>query len=147
MKRNKLLSLLLVGAMTVSMLAGCASKAETGSGQAAEGTQAASQEAGGAESAAAESTENPTITFMCIDIYGKAMGNVGSEDVLKAAEDYTGINVDFNWVANDSYSDILGVTLMDKANMPMVITYGGDLGANICLLYTSQNEPRDTASQ
>ena len=55
---------------------------------------------------------------MCIDIYGKAMGNVGSEDVLKAAEDYTGINVDFNWVANDSYSDILGVTLMDKANMP-----------------------------
>ena len=68
---------------------------------------------------------------MCIDIYGKAMGNVGSEDVLKAAEDYTGINVDFNWVANDSYSDILGVTLMDKANMPMVITYGSDLGANI----------------
>lgn len=59
------------------------------------------------------------------------MGNVGSEDVLKAAEDYTGINVDFNWVANDSYSDILGVTLMDKANMPMVITYGSDLGANI----------------
>ena len=131
MKRNKLLSLLLVGAMTVSMLAGCGSKAETGSGQAAEGTQAASQEAGGAESAAAESTEKPTITFMCIDIYGKAMGNVGSEDVLKAAEDYTGINVDFNWVANDSYSDILGVTLMDKANMPMVITYGSDLGANI----------------
>ena len=131
MKRNKLLSLLLVGAMTVSMLAGCGSKAETGSGQAAEGTQAASQEAGGAESAAAESTENPTITFMCIDIYGKAMGTVGSEDVLKAAEDYTGINVDFNWVANDSYSDILGVTLMDKANMPMVITYGSDLGANI----------------
>lgn len=40
MKRNKLLSLLLVGAMTVSMLAGCGSKAETGSGQAAEGTQA-----------------------------------------------------------------------------------------------------------
>ena len=43
------------------------------------------------------------------------MGNVGSEDVLKAAEDYTGINVDFNWVANDSYSDILGVTLMDQS--------------------------------
>ena len=34
MKRNKLLSLLLVGAMTVSMLAGCGSKAETGSGEA-----------------------------------------------------------------------------------------------------------------
>ena len=47
---------------------------------------------------------------------------MGSEDVLKAAEDYTGVNVDFNWVANDSYNDILGVTLMDKANMPMVIT-------------------------
>ena len=45
MKRNKLLSLLLVGAMTVSMLAGCGSKAETGSGQAAEGTQRAERKA------------------------------------------------------------------------------------------------------
>ncbi len=54
MKRNKLLSLLLVGAMTVSMLAGCGSKAETGSGQAAEGTQAASQEAGGSAAAEAQ---------------------------------------------------------------------------------------------
>lgn len=78
-----------------------------------------------------DTDKTPTITFMSIDHVGKALKNVGSEEVLKAAEEYTGINVEFNWVANDSYNDVLGITLMDKANMPMVITYGSDLGANI----------------
>lgn len=82
-------------------------------------------------SAAAEETERPTITFMVMDHYGKALGNIGSEDVEKAAEEFTGVNVEFNWVANDSYAEKLGITLMDKANMPMVITYGSDIGSNL----------------
>lgn len=65
MKRNKLLSLLLVGAMTVSMLAGCGSKAETGSGQAAEGTQAASQEAGGAWKALRRKAQKILLSLSC----------------------------------------------------------------------------------
>ncbi len=116
-------SLVLAVTVLTAMLSGCGSTPVNDGDR--KNTESATQ---GTETV---SQENPTITFMCIDIYGKAMGNVGAEDILKAAEDYTGINVDFNWVANDSYADILGVTLMDKDNMPMVITYGTDLAANI----------------
>ena len=130
MKRKKMMSLLLSAVAAVSMIAGCGNQAAGTSGEGNAPTSE-SREAGTDAAAAEETGERPTISIMCIDIYGSAMGNVGSEDVLKAAEDYTGVNVDFNWVANDSYNDILGVTLMDKANMPMVITYGSDLQANL----------------
>lgn len=125
-----MMSLLLSAVAAVSMIAGCGNQAAGTSGEGNAPTSE-SREAGTDAAAAEETGERPTISIMCIDIYGSAMGNVGSEDVLKAAEDYTGVNVDFNWVANDSYNDILGVTLMDKANMPMVITYGSDLQANL----------------
>lgn len=113
MKSRKAISLLL--AMAVTAAAGCNNTRQT------------------TADSGADVAENgrPTITFMSIDIYGRTLGSVGSEDILKAAAEYTGINVKFNWVANDSYGDIIGVTLMDKDNMPMVITYGSDLQPNI----------------
>lgn len=132
MKCKKVMALLLTTALAAGMLAGCGNKPASGTNGDTSAAAAESQTAGTqAPAADAGNGENPTISIMCIDIYGTALGNEGSEDVLKAAEEYTGINVDFNWVANDSYSDILGVTLMDKANMPMVITYGSDLQANL----------------
>lgn len=135
MKSKKILAVLLA-ATTVLAMAGCGNSGSTTPSTDANASAQTSSAAAGTESSAAASSEapsgeKPTITFMVMDHYGKALGNVGSEDVKKAAEDYTGINVEFNWVANDSYNDVLGVTLMDKANMPMVITLGSDLTANV----------------
>lgn len=135
MKSKKILAVLLA-ATTVFAMAGCGNSGSTTPSTDANASAQTSSAAAGTESSAAASSEagsgeRPTITFMVMDHYGKALGNVGSEDVKKAAEDYTGINVEFNWVANDSYNDVLGVTLMDKANMPMVITLGSDLTANV----------------
>lgn len=135
MKSKKILAVLLA-ATTVFAMAGCGNSGSTTPSTDANASAQTSSVAAGTESSAAASSEagsgeRPTITFMVMDHYGKALGNVGSEDVKKAAEDYTGINVEFNWVANDSYNDVLGVTLMDKANMPMVITLGSDLTANV----------------
>lgn len=135
MKSKKILAVLLA-ATTVLAMAGCGNSGSTTPSTDANASAQTSSVAAGTESSAAASSEagsgeRPTITFMVMDHYGKALGNVGSEDVKKAAEDYTGINVEFNWVANDSYNDVLGVTLMDKANMPMVITLGSDLTANV----------------
>lgn len=135
MKSKKILAVLLA-ATTVLAMAGCGNSGSTTPSTDANASAQTSSAAAGTESSAAASSEagsgeRPTITFMVMDHYGKALGNVGSEDVKKAAEDYTGINVEFNWVANDSYNDVLGVTLMDKANMPMVITLGSDLTANV----------------
>lgn len=135
MKSKKILAVLLA-ATTVLAMAGCGNSGSTTPSTDANASAQTSSAAAGTESSAAASSEapsgeKPTITFMVMDHYGKALGNVGSEDVKKAAEDYTGVNVEFNWVANDSYNDVLGVTLMDKANMPMVITLGSDLTANV----------------
>ena len=37
-------------------------------------------------------------------------------------EEYTETHVDFQWQANDTYGEKFGVVLMDKANMPMILT-------------------------
>lgn len=130
MKHKKLLVLLLTVAMTVTMLTGCG-KNDSKDTTTSQGNSSTTAPKGSSNQSATKEEGTPVITFMNIDHYGKALTNVGAEEVIKAAEEYTGIKVEFNWVANDSYNDVLGVTLMDKANMPMVITYGGDLGANI----------------
>ncbi len=137
--KKKVIALLLTVIMTASVLTGCGSTGNDASKsggdeskQAISDNKTETDKAGTGDSQTSGDTgERPTITFMAMDIYGKALGNVGSEDVLQAAEDFTGVDVEFNWVANDSYNDVLGITLMDKANMPMVITLGGDLTANV----------------
>lgn len=135
MKSKKVLATLLATATAVSMLAGCGgdkpTDGSTSSSSAAPSSSAAGSSEASGSSEAANTGEKPTISFMIMDHYGKALTNVGAEEVKQASEDYTGVKVDFNWVANDSYNDVLGVTLMDKANMPMVITLGSDLTANI----------------
>lgn len=133
MKLRKSLAVILT-ATTVFSMTGCGS--ESGGAKGTDATVAASSSAtsqtAGTESAGQAGGEKTTnISFMAMDIYGKAMANIGSEEVKQAADEFTGITVDFNWVANDSYNDVLGITLMDKANMPMVITLGGDLTANV----------------
>lgn len=133
MKNKKLVVFLLLAVMVVFTFVACGKSSDnnknSGNNTGNNASNNADNNAGKDNNADADS--KPTITFMSIDHVGKALKNVGSEDVLKAAEEYTGVNVEFIWVANDSYNDVLGVTLMDKANMPMVITYGSDLGANI----------------
>ena len=136
MKGKKISSLLLAAVMMNVMTAcnsnepanspapsGQSSKSQVSSSQTSSGEAKSSSEAAG--------TERRSITFMSVDHYGKALGNEGSEDVLNAVKDFTGVDVEFIWVPNDSYNEKLGITLMDKANMPMVITYGGSLGSNV----------------
>lgn len=136
MKRKKITAMLLTVATTMTMMA-CGNTAQDAastqqSASAKESTTAAaSSEAEGASTEEATEEERRTITFMSIDYYGTALANEGSEEVKKAAEDFTGVDVDFTWVANDSYSDKLGITLMDKANMPMVITFGSSLNSSL----------------
>lgn len=132
MSNKKILCLFLTLVMLVSIMTACGKSKD---GQTPEGNGETKDTSQGAENNSNQDNESdgekPVITFMSIDHAGKALKNVGAEEVIQAAQEYTGIKVDYNWVANDSYEDVLGITLMDKANMPMVITYGSDLGANI----------------
>lgn len=125
---KKAISLTLVAALAAGMLAGCgggtSSSASTASGSAASGSTADAGDSG------AEAVK-PTISIMLQSFYGTDLKNNGSDQVIAAYEEGTGTIVEWDFEANDTYSEKLGLTLMDKDNMPMVISVGGTLSANI----------------
>lgn len=82
-------------------------------------TETAASSAGTA--AAGEAGALPTITFMLPSFYGGELTKEGSDQVIAAYEDYTGISVDWTFVASDAYTDNFGLTLMDRANIPMCL--------------------------
>ena len=63
--------------------------------------------------------------------YGTEFANDNSDKVIQAYEDYTNTTVEWRLEANDTYKDKFGLTLMDKDNMPMILTASGALDANI----------------
>lgn len=73
----------------------------------------------------------PTITFMTQAIHGTELANEYSDQVIEAYEKFTGINVEWNFVAKDTYTEMLGLTLMDKDKMPMVLMFNGEMPANV----------------
>ena len=117
---KKQLALSMSAAMALTLLAGCG-----GSGS------SSSAAASGSDTAEAAATGAPTITFMMPTFYGTEFQNENSDQVIQAYTDYTGINVEWRLEANDTYKDKFGLTLMDKDNMPMVLTASGALDANI----------------
>ena len=84
-------------------------------------------------SAASESGkgEKPTITFMATSFHGTDLKNEHSDEVIQKYEDYTGIHVDWRWENNDTYDEKFGLTLMDRENMPMILTGQADLTGNV----------------
>ena len=73
----------------------------------------------------------PVISFMTTSFFGTDLKNDRSDEVIKMYEEHTGVRVDWRWEANDTYTEKLGLTLMDRSNMPMVLTASGNLTANV----------------
>lgn len=111
---KKVLSAALTGTMALSLTAcgGAGASAKT-------------------DSKTVASDGKPGITFMAPSFHGTDLKNEKSDEVIRRYEDYTGIHVDWQWESNDTYKEKLGLTLMDKNNMPMVVTGTGDLTSNV----------------
>lgn len=118
---KKQIALTLSVAMAVTALAGCGGSGSSSSSSAASATA----------EGASESSGRPTITFMIPTFYGTEFANDNSDKVIQAYEDYTNTTVEWRLEANDTYKDKFGLTLMDKDNMPMILTASGALDANI----------------
>lgn len=121
---KKTIALTMATAMAATMLAACGGTATTSS-------STASSDAASASSTGDSASARPTITFMMPTFYGTEFANDGADTVIKTYEDYTNTTVTWQLENNDTYKDKLGLTLMDKDNMPMVITASGALDANI----------------
>ena len=83
------------------------------------------------ESASTETDGIPTVTMMCIDQNGGALQKERSDEVIAKLKEYTSTNIEFNWVAVDNLEEKIGVTLLNKDDMPMIMTIGSDLNASI----------------
>lgn len=76
--------------------------------------------------------EKPTVTLLVPEYNaGKSLKNEGSDQVIQMVEDYTGFNFDIKWGDNGAYDQVIGTTLMDFDNMPMIITCGGSMNGKI----------------
>ena len=119
---KKAMAMTLAGSMV--LLAGCGSKT-TGqtSGESEQTTAGAAQS--GAEGGKAN------ISIMVPQFYGTELKNDHSDEVIKQYEEHTNTQVEWRREANDTYKEKLGLVLMDKDNMPMIVTGSGDLTANV----------------
>ena len=106
----------LAGSMVLSMAA-CGSKSD-GRG-------------GSSESAAAAADGKAVISIMVPQFYGTELKNDHSDEVIAKYEEYTNTHVEWRREANDTYKEKLGLVLMDKDNMPMILTGSGELTANV----------------
>ncbi len=135
MKTKKVTALMLTAAMVAGSLAGCGGNSSTPNATTAAANNATTA-ANNSTTKADDNTpaEMPKVTFQAIDHQGGffSSGNAeGHEEVLQKVKDYTGVDIEYIPVANDSLEEIVGVTLLDTKNLPMIMTWGGNLNATI----------------
>ncbi len=109
----------------VMLVVGC------GGGKQATSSAASSSSTTSTSSAAPAAPGKPTVTFMVTSFLGTDLKNEHSDEVIRRYEEHTGIHVDWLWESNDVYKEKLGLTLMDRNNMPMIITGSGEMTANV----------------
>lgn len=118
---KRVMAAALTAAMALS-LTGCGGKEGSAGGTAPQAEGAAKE---------AQADGKPAISMMVTQFYGTELKNDHSDEVISKYEDYTNTHVEWRWEANDTYKEKLGLVLMDKDNMPMIITASGDLSANV----------------
>ena len=74
------------------------------------------------------------ISIMTIDFNGSPLSAEGSDEIKQMVSDYTNTIIDdetITWVANDTYTEKLGLTLLNKDKMPMIVTVNGPVNSTI----------------
>ena len=85
----------------------------------------------GCENGQSKKDEKPSISFMSIALSQDVLSRRGSQKIVSAYEEYTGIQVDWTWVMSDVYGETLSYVMRDKSNLPMIVTYGGELSGDV----------------
>ncbi|HBA48258.1 MAG TPA: ABC transporter substrate-binding protein [Lachnospiraceae bacterium] len=145
---SKVLALALASAMALGLAAcgngdggnssapasdsGNESSSETGGSDAGTSSEAggeeSSEDAGGQQA----SGERQTISFSVIDLNAGA-NNIGdyAEQIMNQIQDYTNVNIELTWVANDALKDKNALYLTNPKTMPHIISWGGTMEGNV----------------
>lgn len=134
MYKRKFVVLGLAAAMTAALLAGCGKGGSAPAG----GTTAAGTAGGTSQSGTSAGTESSEekarITMMAIDWNGSPLSAEGSDEIKQKVSDHTNTIIDentFTWVANDVYTEKMGLALLNKDNMPMIMTVNSGVNSTI----------------
>ncbi len=108
--------------------------ANTAADSSATNSTATDNNTAAADNSAAETTpaERQTISFSVIDV-NAGMNNVGddAESILQQVQDYTGVDVDLQWVANDALAEKNALYLTSPSTMPQIISWGGTVTGDV----------------
>ncbi|MCR5421362.1 MAG: extracellular solute-binding protein [Lachnospiraceae bacterium] len=137
--KKELVSLVLTAAMVVS-LAACGQSTATGQSEAPKAEESATEEASAkeseevkeeateeaGESGASNDGSREDVTFMVIDLYaGQANTGDHAQEILDKINDYCNVNLNIDWVLNDSLEERGTLALASPDTMPMIMTWGG----------------------
>ncbi len=129
---NKVLALVLASATALSMAA-CGSESSSSSSSQTAGSTASSTAASTeGSSEAAAPAERQTITWSVIDL-NAGVNNTGdyAEQILQEIEDYTGVDLDLVWYANDALAEKNSLALASPKTMPQIMSWGGTVTGDV----------------
>ena len=108
--------------------------ANTAADNSAANSTATDNNTAAADNSAAETApaERQTISISVIDV-NAGMNNVGddAESILQQVEDYTGVDVELQWVANDTLAEKNALYLTSPSTMPQIISWGGTVTGDV----------------
>ncbi len=135
---KKIVALLLALVMVFALFA-CGGETEQGPGPAQNPSTAAPQ--GGDEPSGGDSANytnvnangQPIVSIMLPGFYGGEMSETRDTDgaVQKAIVDYIGVEPAWQFQNSEGYGDVMNMTLLDPDNMPMILSFTGDISTTI----------------
>ena len=135
MKRKsfeKVAAVALSAAMVCGMAACGSSESSTTGSSAAPSSTATDTSSAAAPSSEAAPAERQTISFSVIDL-NAGNNNVGeyADQIFQTIEDYTGVDVELQWVANDALAEKNSLYLASPKTMPQIISWGGTVTGDV----------------
>lgn len=127
---KKFLSLMLALIMVLSLLTACGGGNNTPSNDNnTPSTSNANPGASGGDAAAPAGKAQ--VSIMVPSFYGGELTKDGSDQIKAAYEEFTNTEVTWRFEANDTYGDTFGLALMDRGNMPMILSATGEISGTV----------------
>lgn len=65
--------------------------------------------------------KRPHVTFMLIDAIGSPVSGEKSDEIMQTIRDYTGTDIEFQFVPHDNYDEKMGLVFASPDTMPMIM--------------------------
>ncbi len=118
--------------MVLSLLVACGDTSSSTPDSSSASTSASASSSDSASSSEPEApAEKAHISIMVPSFYGGELTKEGSDQIIAKYEEYTNTVVDWDFKANDTYGDTFGLALMDRNNIPMILSATGEISGTV----------------